>query len=158
MLHSVFPCSKLSVCVHQKIWDGSDWCQIGGIKIGVKTIHCKIFRSRWWIDATVLFIPMFSVTRLSLAVNAPICHLTCVCHCDVEGIRHIMSRLSHSNVELLSMYILHRAHVKLTSPFLWSASRVRLLLRQTYIYICLSIYIYIHICINVYKCHVLNAI
>lgn len=162
MLHSVFPCSKLSLCVHQKIWDGSDWCQIGGIKIGVKTIHCEIFRSRWWIDSTVLFIPMFSVTRLSLAVNAPICHLACVCHCDVEGIRHIMSRLSHSNVELLSTYILHRAHVKLTSPFLLSASRVRLLFRQTYIYICLRlsecIYIYIYTCINVYKCHVLNAI
>lgn len=103
---------------------------------------------------------MFSVTRLSLAVNAPICHLACVCHCDVEGIRHIMSRLSHSNVELLSTYILHRAHVKLTSPFLLSASRVRLLFRQTYIYICLRLSecIYIYTCINVYKCHVLNAI
>lgn len=103
---------------------------------------CKIFRSRWWIDATVLFIAMFSV-NLSHAVNAQICHLRCVCHCDVEGIRHITSRLSHSNVELLSKYILQATHVKLTSPLLLSASRVRLLLRQTYIlYICLSIYTY----------------
>lgn len=99
-------CSCVHSCafvyIHQKIWDGSDWCHQIGIKIGVKTIHWKIFRCRWWIDATGPFIPMFSV-NLSLAVSARLCHLRCVCHCDVEGIRH-MAQLSHS-VELLSINV-----------------------------------------------------